>query len=396
MTHPHRRLVAVFWTTLGLFSACSEAPAPITATPQPILQGEELRFPSGHPQLGLLKTESAVAATKIPVSLPARLVWDEARTQRIYPAFAGRITQLQADVGQPVQAGSVLAEMASPEFGAAQADAARAQADLQWAEKNLARQHALHEAGIVARKDLEQAQAESLRAQAEAARAKARIQLYGGTQEVSQQLRLTSAMAGWVVERNANPHQEIRPDMASAGLPPLFVITQPHHLWLMVDAHEEDLSALQQGQRVEMSVAALPGERFSGTVAAIADFIDPTTRTLKVRATVQNPKRLLKADMLASVQIARDRGPGVIVPASAVFLQGTQHSVFIQTQPGVYERREVRLSHEGPQQVVVRQGLQAGDAVVIQNSLLLAREFRVAQEAAQRNKPEMSSGKASP
>lgn len=391
-----KHLLLICLSALGLLTSCGEAPAPAASTPQPILQGEQLRFASGHPQLGLLKTENAVVAGKVPASLPARLVWDESRTQRIYPAFSGRVAQLHADVGQQVQVGSLLAELASPEFGAAQADAARARADLQLAEKSLARQQTLFEAGISARKELEQAQAEAQRAQAEAHRASSRTQLYGGKAEVSQRLHLTAALKGWIVERNLNPHQEVRPEMTAPGSPPLFVITDPESLWLLIDAREGDLLALQKGQAVEMTVATLPGERFTATVSAVADFIDPVTRTLKVRATVPNPKRLLKAEMLANVSIARDMGAGVRIPASAVFLQGAQHSVFIQPQTGVYERRDVRLLHEGPQEVFVGQGLTAGEAVVTQNALLLAREFRIAREAAQRSSPAANAGKATP
>jgi cobalt-zinc-cadmium efflux system membrane fusion protein len=184
--------------------------------------------------------------------------------------------------------------------------------------------------------------------------------------------------------------------MTVAGSPPLFVITDPQSLWLLIDAREGDLLSLQKGQAVQMTVATLPGERFTATVSAVADFIDPITRTLKVRASVPNPKRLLKAEMLANVSIARDMGAGVRIPASAVFLQGTQHSVFIQPQTGVYERRDVRLLHEGPKEVFVGQGLAAGEAVVTQNALLLAREFRIAREAAQRSSPSANAGKATP
>jgi cobalt-zinc-cadmium efflux system membrane fusion protein len=370
-----KHLLLICLSALGLLTSCGDAPAPAASTPQPILQGDQLRFPSGHPQLGLLKTENAIVAGKVPASLPARLVWDESRTQRIYPAFSGRVAQLHADVGQQVQVGSMLAEMASPEFGSEQT---------------------LFETGITARKELEQAQAEAQRAQAEAHRASSRTQLYGGKAEVSQRLHLTASLKGWIVERNLNPHQEVRPEMTASGSPPLFVITDPESLWLLIDAREGDLLALQKGQAVEMTVATLPGERFTATVSAVADFIDPVTRTLKIRASVPNPKRLLKAEMLANVSIARDMGTGVRIPASAVFLQGTQHSVFIQPQIGVYERRDVRLLHEGPQEVFVGEGLAAGEAVVTQNALLLAREFRIAREAAQRSSPATSAGKATP
>ena len=156
------------------FGACSEGPAPEPVTPQPILQGNQLRFPAGHPQLALIGITTSTPGRAIAVDLPAKLVWNEERTQRIYPSFAGRISAIQADVGLTVKPGTVLAQLASPDFGIAQADTAKAQIDVQLTQKSLSRQKELFDAGIIARKDLEQAQADYARAGAESDRALAR------------------------------------------------------------------------------------------------------------------------------------------------------------------------------------------------------------------------------
>ena len=89
---------------LAFLSACTEAPAPAPEAPAPILQGSQLRFAPGHPQLALLGIVSAAPGKAITVELPAKLVWNEERTQRIYPAFAGRVMAIRADVGQSVKA----------------------------------------------------------------------------------------------------------------------------------------------------------------------------------------------------------------------------------------------------------------------------------------------------
>ncbi|MGS0759241.1 efflux RND transporter periplasmic adaptor subunit, partial [Roseateles sp. GG27B] len=72
---------------------------------------------------------------------------NEALTQRIYASFAGRVERIDADLGQTLKAGAVLAQLASPDFGQAQADAARAQADQSQAAKQLLRQRELLAAG---------------------------------------------------------------------------------------------------------------------------------------------------------------------------------------------------------------------------------------------------------
>lgn len=383
---------------LALLVACSEAPAPAPEVAAPILQGKQLRFAPEHPQLTLLGITSAAAGKPITIELPARLVWNEALTQRIYPAFAGRVTAIRADVGQAVKTGGVLAQLASPDFGIAQADTAKAQADVQLTQKSLQRQRELFEAGIVARKDLEQAQADAARAQAESQRSDARTRLYGaGAGHVNQQLALQAGLSGIVVERNLNPGQELRPDQSGPGMPPLFVVTDPTSLWVQIDARELDAATLTPGAMFELVVPSLPGKKFEGRVLANADFIDPASRTVKVRGVVANPDRALKAEMLATARIERALGAGVVIPAQAVSVRGAQHSVIVRVQPGVFETRDIKLAYEGPREAVVSHGLEVGEQVVTDNMLLLARQFRLAQDDAKEEttKPESAKGQTS-
>jgi len=367
---------------LLVLAACSEAPAPKAAEPQPIMQGKQLRFPPGNAQLAMLKTTVVTAAESITVDLPAHLVWNEERTQRIYAPLAGRVNRILVDVGQTVAPGAPLLSLSSPEFGLAQADAAKALADLQLSDKALRRQRELFEAGIVARKDLEQMEAEAQRAKAESERANAKTRLYGGSHTVNQQLTLTSEIRGMVVERNVNPGQEVRPDQSGPGVPALFVVSDPAQLWVQIDAREPDIVSLRPGATFELIVPSLPGKTFQGKVAAASDFLDPTTRTIKVRGVVANPERLLKAEMLGTARISRKWGEGVMVPATAVFLRGTSHWVFVQSSPGTFEPKEVKLGYEGAKESLVTSGLSPQDVVVSENGLLLAREFRIAEEAA--------------
>ncbi len=372
-------LQAACLSALAFLSACQDKTGPAATIPQPIIESNRLRYPAEHPQLKLLVSVAAKSAQSLTVELPARLVWNEEKTQRIYPAFAGRVGRITADVGQSVVAGQVLAQLASPEFGAAQADTTRAQADARLAQQNLQRQRELFEAGVVARKDLESAEAEAARILAEVARAQARTHLYGSSAGVNQQLGLRTDIAGTVVERNLNPGQEVRPDNVTT---PLFTVSDPGSLWVLIDAQEADLRDLRPGAHIALVVPSLDAQSVQATVQAVTDQIDPSSRTIKVRAVVANPKRLLKNEMLARARYERQVAQSLEVPASAVFLRGNQHYVFVQGSPGLFEPRDVTVLHEGPQRVLVSAGLKEGEQVVSENGLLLARELRLAQEAA--------------
>jgi cobalt-zinc-cadmium efflux system membrane fusion protein len=139
---------------------------------------------------------------------------------------------------------------------------------------------------------------------------------------------------------------------------------------------------LRPGTTFELVVPTLPGRKFEGTVTAASDFIDPATRTIKVRGVIDNHERLLKAEMLGTARVERQLGAGVLIPAGAVLLDGARHVVFVQTQPGVFEPREVGMSYQGPREVVVSRGLEVGEQVVSENVLLLARQFRATQDDA--------------
>ena len=363
-----------------------EAPTKPPA-PQPIVQGQQLRFPAGHPQLALLSTIEAKAAESVTIELPARLVWNEERTQRIYPAFAGRVLTLNADIGQTVNAGQVLATLASPEFGAAQADTAKAMADAQVADRALVRHQTLFEADVISRKELDATEADALRARAELARAQARTRMYGSTNGVNQQLGLAATVRGVVVERNLSAGQEVRPDQGGPGNQALFVVSDPGVLWVQIDARESDTASLKPGTKISLTLPNFPGQTFEAKITAAGDFIDSNTRSIKVRAVIDNAQRLLKAEMLGTARIERKLAAGVLVPASAVQLRGTEQWAYVQTEPGVFEPRRVKLGYEGLQEVLIVDGVQANELVVKENSLLLAREFRNAQDEAMQHTP---------
>ena len=385
---PVKRYSAIAGTAalIALYiSLTGQEPISHPIAPPPIIQGEQLRFPAGHPQLALLATAPAVAASSVSIELPARLVWNEEKTERIYPAFAGRVIKLNADVGQSVHAGQVLATLSSPEFGAAQADAAKAKADAKLFERALQRQTELFEAGIVARKDFEQAQADAQRANAEAARAQARTQLYGSGNAVNQQLGISATVSGVVVERNLSAGQEVRPEQGGPGSLPLLVVTDPRSLWVQIDAREADVASMQPGSQISLTLPNFPGQTFVAKITANGDFIDSNTRTIKVRAVIDNSQRLLKAEMLGKAVFERALEKGVLVPSRAVQLRGSQYWTYIQLEPGVFEGRKISVGYEGLDKVLVTNGLKDGDLVVSENGLLLAREFRNAQASANPN-----------
>ncbi len=366
----------------ALLNACGKGDAK-PDNGQPKLEAGRIVFPQGSAQTSTIVVDTVKAGEPLQLSLPGRLVWDEGRTVRLFPAFGGRVIRILAKVGDPVTQGQALAILASPDFGQAQADARRAQSDFSLAQKNLDRLHQLFDAGVAPKKDLSAAEADYARAQSELRRAEARVKLYGATGDsVDQNLALRSPIAGVVVERNINPGQELRPDLQLANSPAMFVVTDPSHLWVQLDATEGQLAYLKRGQKVRLRTAAWPGKTFSATIEAISDFIDPSTRTVRVRGVLDNRDRKLKGEMFVTAEAEGPPRAAIEAPAKAVLLSGDKYYVYVEEAPGRYARVEVKVAGIQNGVAGILSGLSAGQKVVVEGNLLLHRlysDFAAAQ-----------------
>jgi cobalt-zinc-cadmium efflux system membrane fusion protein len=156
----------------------------------------------------------------------------------------------------------------------------------------------------------------------------------------------------------------------------MFVITDPSHLWVQLDATESQIGSLKRGQPVTLRTTAWPDESFPATVEAISDFIDPTTRTVKVRGSLANPRRKLKGEMFVTAEIAAPSRAKLQVPEKAVLTAEGRNYVFVEEAPGRYAQAEVKLDgvHDGVAGIMA--GVELGQKVVIDGNLFLYRLHR--------------------
>lgn len=355
---------------LMLSSGCSEAPKP-DAAPQARIEGESITFVKGSPQLASLVLEAAVQREASAIRLNGRLSWNEDNTVRMFTPFAGRVGSILVQPGDPVRHGQPLALIASPDFGQAQAETRRAQGEIAFARQNLARVKDLHENGVAATRELNAAEADYARAEAEFKRTEARLKMYGGGADIDQSYALKSPLGGVVVEKNINPGQELRPDQMVANAPALFVITNPSSLWVLLDAAEKDLPSLRVGGTLNIRVPIYPNDVFAAKIATISDFLDPATRTIKVRAVIENNSRKLKSEMFVTAEAKSAQGAVIKVPSRAVMFQGGRYYLFVEDGEGRFVRREIVTGDSDEGYVTVVSGVEAGKKVVAEGALLL-------------------------
>ncbi len=382
---------------LSLLSGCNKDKAGADDG-APKISGNTVAYPAGSQQLAGIQTAQVGPPRERELVLPGRLVWDEDRTVRVFTPFAGRVARLVADVGMRVVPGQVLAEMISPDFDQAQADERKAEADLLAKRHQLNRMKELAAAGISSARDLQQAESDHAAADAEYRRARGRLAAYGGGGNggggggnFDVHFALRSPIAGIVVEKNINPGQELRPDQPGA---PQFVVTDPTHLWVQIDANETDLKLLKAGTPIFVASSQYPDDNFAGELKQVADFIDPNSRSLKLRGAVSNADRRLKAEMFVTARINLPKGDTPSVPEKAVFLDGIRAFVFVKTGEGQYTRKGIRAGSASGGAMPVFSGLKEGDEVVIAGNL--AMEQMLEDAGVKGDAPEAQAAAAAP
>jgi len=334
------------------------------------VDGDVVAFDDAAAEASTVRVSPLSRTSDDHVDVTGRLVWDDDDTARVFSPVSGRVARIARDFGASVARGALLAEMSSPDFGQAQSDAARADADLQAAQRTFDRLSQVYERGGASRKDRDQAEADLARARAEAERTRRRLELWGGTApgRVDQSFPLRSPVEGVVVERNINPGQEVRSDATT----PLFVISDPRRLWVLLDVTERDVADVAPGAPLEVRTPAFDGRAFEGVLDTVGAGLDPATRTVRARGKVSNPDGLLRAEMYVTVEVTKtETARRLLAPARAVMQDGEGRFVFVEEGKGRYRRVPVRVGPEKEGVIPVLSGLADGARIVVEGELLL-------------------------
>jgi len=281
------------------------------------------------------------------IPLYGRFTVDDNRLADITSWTAGRITRLHVKTeGLRVRRGAPLYDIYSPQLIAAQ-------------EELL-----LGYGGESAR--------EKLRLLGLDAESISGIEEEGSPREV---LTIRAPAAGTVLELPVREGDYVREGSL------LFRIADLSRLWLWLEVYEADLSLVHEGLTLEYEVEAHPGRSFKATIDYLDPALDPGTRSLGVRAAVDNSAGLLKPEMFAGGTLRsvlrREGGFPLSVPASAPLFTGRRALVYVEAEVGRYEAREVRLGRRAGDYYEVLEGLAEGEAVVIRGAFKIDSSLQI-------------------
>ncbi len=167
---------------------------------------------------------------------------------------------------------------------------------------------------------------------------------------------------------------DVRPGMTIMQGAPLATISGISPIWLVVSVPQGDAGAARPGGRVTATLAAYPGETFSGRIESVLPAADAATRTIEVRVALDNRQGRLRPGMTAQVHIeGPDARPALVVPTEAVIRTGTRTMVIVANESG-YAPTEVQLGRQSGDNIEIRSGLSEGQRVVASGQFLIDSE----------------------
>ncbi|MEX2457159.1 MAG: efflux RND transporter periplasmic adaptor subunit [Balneolaceae bacterium] len=317
--------------------------------------------------MNLADIQTTPVIRKIPrkeIHLPGRVAVDERRISYVTAHFEGRIQNVKIDyTGATITEGEVMATIYSPEL-------VSAQRELLEAVRVRDRNPGLYESAVRKFKLWEFTDEQ--------------IQHIIDSGEVMRNMEILSPVNGYVMERNVVDEQHVMEGTV------IYEVANLDHLWVTLEAYEEDLNWLSEGSSIEFKTRSNPGRTYQASVDYIDPTFDPQSRTIKVRANVENGDHSLRPDMLVSGRLmANMQDEKLMVPASAVLWTGPRSLVYVKdqtTETPRFEVKEVELGSRAGDYYVIEEGLEEGQQVVFNGAFRLDSEMQLADRFSMMNR----------
>ena len=274
---------------------------------------------------------------------------------------SGSVLQTNADQGQAVSAGAVLARIdasgISDAYTSARAQVVAARNAYDIARNDLARNQKLLAAGAIAERDIEQSRRAAISAQAALEDANARL---ATAEKAYRSTTVTAPFNGIVSERPVSSGDVVQPGSA------LFTVVDPSSMRLEAAVPAEQLAEVRVGVPVAFTVSGYPGREFVGRVVRVNPTADPTTRQVRIYVSIPNAGRTLVGGLFASGRVSTASRTGLVVPTSAVDLRGTSPSV-MRVKGGKVEKVAVQIgvNDKSSETTEIMTGLSAGDTLLV-------------------------------
>ena len=320
------------------------------------------------------------------IKAPAELIPNQDFEALVGTLIKGRVNKVFVKLGDYVKKGQTLMQIEGVEIGEIKAQFIKAKAELDFAVANLERQKTLNEQKVGSKKSLQEAQAEYDKALAGFNAEDKRIHSIGlndddvikfihnganGENHTGGILPVKSPIDGIVVERNVVIGQLV--DETTNA----FRVLNTSTLWADAQIFEKDIPFVQGKPAITLNVTAYPGEVFPGKIIYTGEVVDDQTRTIKVRAEVNNQNRKLKSDMFCEMSIpVGGNKKGIVVPAESIIKENNTDYVFVALSDTTFELRQVESGITANEQIEILNGIKSGEKIAGRGGFYLKSEMK--------------------
>lgn len=304
--------------------------------------------------------------------IPGTIQLDEQRVARIGASVTGRLKDIDANLGENVKQGQVLATLNSTELAQNQLAYVKASQQIALQSKAVERARQLLEADVIGNAELQRRESELQAAQAELNAARDQLVVLGMSESAIQQLEKTSQIrsysnvvsriAGTVISRQVNLGQVVQP------ADELFIVADLSQVWVEAEVPEQQIDLVQVGEDVLVEIPALGNRQFTAKLIYEADVVNPQTRTVTVRSVIDNLDREVKPDMLVSMLVKSRPVSRLTIPVQSVIREEDKTYVYVKFAPDKFRLREVELGSEFDGKATVLLGLSEGEVIVNQGA----------------------------
>jgi membrane fusion protein, heavy metal efflux system len=288
----------------------------------------------------MLKTITLDTVQQRPVNgalnLNGKIVADENRLVEIFPIVGGNVIEVDAELGDQVKKGQVLATIKSGEVAEYDRQLIDAQSDVLVAQKNLAVKQDLYNSKLSSDRELISAQKELEKAEAGLKRITETFSIYNFNKQ--SEYRLKAPINGFITNKNITRDMTLPAGHSES----VFAVAELDEVWAIANVYESDIARIREGMDVVITTISYPGEQIRGKIDKIFSVLDPETKTMRVRVRIPNKDYHLKPEMLASVKaIYHENKELPAVPSSAIIFDNSRQFVMIFKDRYNIETREL-------------------------------------------------------
>lgn len=296
-----------------------------------------------------------------------KITADNNKMVNVFPVVSGVVTSVNVEIGDYVEQGQLLAQIRSGEVALFQREMLNAESDLAIAEKNLEVAKDLFAGRLNSEKDVIAAGREVEKARAELARIKEIYSIYS-LQPGGAVFNITAPISGFIIHKKINKNEQLRADNTD----PVFAIAEINEVWALANVNESDIAKIENGQEIAVHTLAFPDSVFRGKIDKIFNYIDPQTKSMKVRVKIKNADYRLKPDMNCTVSVyAKENREMIAVPSQAIIFDRNKHWVMVFHDKYKIESRKVHVYRQLGDITYIDEGLSEGETIITANSLLV-------------------------